>query len=135
MATILAPSVHDTPYSGDSPAAFSHGKVTLESAQIGDKVRLATLFAGSVVYDAKIVTAALGASTTIKLGFEYANGEAGGNDAAFLPASPTASAGVHRSASAPVKLAHDAYVIATVGGAAATGLLESVVSFEHRGTM
>lgn len=133
MATILAPTVSDTPYSGTCPAAFSHGKVALASAQIGDKVRIARLFAGSKVYDAKVIAGALGASTTVKLGFEYVDGKAGGNDAAFLPDTATASAGTHRSSAPPITMAHDAYVIATIGGGVATGNLETVISFEHRG--
>ena len=134
MATINAPSLLDTQYSGDCPLANAHGYITLASAQIGDKVRLNKLYAGTKVYDVKMVNAALGASSTVSLGFEYANGESGGTATAFLAAtSTTSAAGTRESTVAPLVLAYDAYIIATVGGAAATGQLDTVVTYEFKG--
>ena len=133
MATINAPTLQDVIYSGDCPLAVAHGTATLAAAQIGDKVRLNKVYAGSKIYDGALINAALGASTTVRLGFEYDNGEAGGNDAAFLPATATSSAGKQRSAAAPITLAYDAYIVATVGGAAATGQIDTVLTFEFKG--
>jgi len=133
MSVINAPTLQETVYSGDCPLAVAHGSANLAAAQVGDKVRLNKLFAGTKVYAAKLINAALGANTTVKLGFEYANGEAGGNDAAFLAATATNAAGRTDAAVAPVTLAYDAYVIATVGGAAATGQIDSVLTFEFKG--
>ena len=79
MATINAPTLLDVIYSGDCPLAVAHGSATLAAAQIGDKVRLNKVYAGTKVYDAKLISGALGAGVTIDLGFEYVNGEAGGN--------------------------------------------------------
>lgn len=133
MATINAPSLGNTEYSGDAPAAHAHGYVTLAAAQVGDKVRLNKLFAGTKVHDAHMINAALGASTTVKLGFEYVNGEAGGDDDYFVAAAATNAAARNNMASKPITLAYDAYIIATIGGAAATGALDTVLDFEHRG--
>jgi len=133
MATINAPTLQDVIYSGDCPLAVAHGQATLAAAQIGDKVRLNKVYAGTKVYDAALINAALGASTTVKLGFEYVNGEAGGNDAAFLAATSTVAVGKQRSNAAPVTMAYDAYIIATIGGAAATGQIDSVLTFEFKG--
>jgi len=133
MATINAPTLQDVIYSGDCPLAVAHGSATLAAAQIGDKVRLNKVYAGTKVYWSKLINAALGASTTVKLGFEYVNGEAGGNDAAFLPATSTAAAASTQGAGVPVTLAYDAYIIATIGGAAATGQIDSVLTFEFKG--
>lgn len=133
MPTINAPTLLDVMYSGAAPAAIAHGQVTLAAAQIADKVRLNRLYAGTKVHDAKIISAALGAGVTISLGFEYANGEAGGSATAFINAADCAAAGKDESSVAPVTLTYDAYVIATVGGAAATGQLDSVLLFEPRG--
>ncbi len=133
MSVINAPTLQTTVYSGDCPLAVAHGSATLAAAQVGDKVRLNKLYAGTKVYAAKLINAALGAGSTLKLGFEYANGEAGGNDAAFLAATATNAAARTESAAAPVTLAYDAYVIATVGGAAATGQVDSVLTFEFKG--
>lgn len=134
MATLNAPSLLDTQYSGDCPLANAHGYMTLAAAQVGDKVRLNKLYQGTKIYDVKMVNAALGASTTVSLGFEYVNGEAGGSATAFLPATNTAAAAATREgAIAPITLAYDAYIIATIGGAAATGQLDSVVTYEFKG--
>lgn len=135
MATINAPSLQDTQYSGDCPAAFAHGQVTLAAAAIADKVRLAKLFAGTKIYGATMINAALGVATTVSLGFEYVNAEAGGGAAALIPATSTASAAKTESLGAPITLAYDAYLTATVGGGVATGLFDAVISFEHRGTL
>lgn len=134
MATINAPSLQDVVYSGDCPLAAAHGYITLAAAASGDKVRLNKVYAGTKVVDLKMVFADLGTGTTVKVGFEYVNGESGSNDAAFLPATDVATAaGSARSAAAPVTLAYDAYIIATIGGAAATGQLDVVTTYEFKG--
>lgn len=133
MATINASTLQDIAYSGDCPLAAVHGQTTLAAAQINDKVRLSKVYAGTKVYDAKLITGALGAGSTVDLGFEYVNGESGGNATQWLTAVAATSAGANRSASAPVTLLYDAYIIATIKGAAATGQIDSVVTFEFRG--
>lgn len=133
MSVINAPTLQDAVYSGDCPLAVAHGSATLAAAQIGDKVRLNKVYAGTKVYGAKLVNAALGTGVTVDLGFEYANGEAGGVANAFLAAANGAAAGAKESATAPVTLAYDAYIVATIAGAAATGKIDSVVTFEFKG--
>lgn len=133
MATINAPTLLDTQYSGDCPAAYAHGSVTLAAAAIADKVRLVKLYAGTKIYEANMINAALGASTTVSAGFEYVNGEAGGSATALIPATSTASAARVESSVKPVVLAYDAYIIATVGGAAATGALDVTIAYEFKG--
>lgn len=133
MATINAPSLQDTLYSGDCPLAVAHGYITLAAAAVADKVRLNKVYAGTKVFGAKIISGALGAGVTVSLGFEYVNGEAGGSATAFLNAATRAAAGKDESAAAPVVLAYDAYIIATIGGAVATGQLDSVLTYEFEG--
>lgn len=133
MATINAPTLLDVVYSGDCPFAAAHGQATLASAAIGDKVRLNKLFAGTKIYGVKLVNAALGMGTTVSVGFEYVDGQAGGGAAALIAATSTASAATREGATAPVTLAYDAYVTATVGGAAATGQIDTVVTYEFKG--
>ena len=134
MATINAPSLQDTVYSGTCPLANAHGYVTLAAAAIADKVRLNKVYAGTKIYDVRMVNAALGASTTVSLGFEYVNGEAGGGAAVLLPATATSSAaGTRQGAIAPVVLVYDAYITATIAGGAATGQLDVVTTFEFEG--
>lgn len=134
MATINAPSLQDIVYSGDCPLANAHGYATLAAAAIADKVRLIKLYKGTKVYGIKLVNAALGASTTVSLGYEYANGEAGGSATALLAATATSSAAKTDGVGAPVLLAYDAYITATVGGGAATGAVDVVVTYEFKGS-
>lgn len=133
MATLNAPSLQDTQYSGDCPLAPAHGYFTFSATPVADKVRLFKLFAGTKIHDVKLVNAALGASTTISLGFEYVDGQAGGGAAALLAATNTASAATTRAPGAPVVLEYDAFVTATVGGAAASGRIDVVAFHEFRG--
>ncbi len=134
MATINAPSLQDTVYSGDCPLAAAHGYMTLASVPSADKIRLNKVYAGTKIYDVRMVNAALGASTTVSLGYEYVNGEAGGGAAALLAATSTSSAASTRQgAIAPITLLYDAYITATVGGGTATGQLDTVVTYEFKG--
>jgi len=134
MATINAPSLQDTVYSGDCPLAAAHGYINLAGAASGDKIRLNKLFAGTKIYDARMIAADLGTGTTLSLGFEYVNGEAGGSATALLGATDVASAATStQTAVAPFTLQYDAYLIATVGGATATGQLDTVVTYEFKG--
>jgi hypothetical protein len=133
MATINAPSLSYIQYSGDCPAAHAHGAVTLAAANIADKVRLVKLYAGTKIHGARMINAALGASSTVSIGFEYADGQAGGGAAAIIPATSTAAAANTPTVVAPFLLLYDAYVTATVGGAAVTGQLDVAISFEFRG--
>jgi hypothetical protein len=135
MATINAPSLQDVQYSGDEGAVHSHGYIALNAAAIADKVRLVKLYAGTKIFGSKMINAALGASTTISLGFEYVKGQAGGGAAALIAATSTAAAASTVSPAAPILLQYDAYLTATVGGAAATGQFDAVLTIEHRGTL
>ena len=133
MATINAPSLQDVVYSGECPLANAHGYLALAAAAIADKVRLNKVYAGTKIFDVKLVNAALGASTTVSLGFEYVNAEPGGGAAILLAATATASAGTTRNLAAPVILAYDAYITATIGGGVATGQLDVVTTYEFKG--
>ena len=136
MATLNAKTLQDTQYSGPAPAAHAHGKHTLAAAAIGDKVRLVRLYAGTKVYAGSLIAAALGAGSTLSLGFEATDGSALANGVganSLLNAQATAAAGKFNSANAPFVLDKDAYLIATVGGAVASGQIDTVISYEHRG--
>lgn len=135
MATINAPTLLDTQYSGTGPLAVAHGQVTLAAAAINDKVRMVKLYAGTKIFSVDAIFADMGTSTTLDLGFEYVNGEAGGSATAFATAIDTGTAaGTSSKVFAPVTLAYDAYIIATVKGGASTGALDVVTTFEFKGT-
>ena len=135
MATINAPTLQDTQYSGAGPLSVAHGQVTLASAAINDKVRLVKLYAGTKIYRLDAVFADMGTSTTLDLGFEYVNGESGGSATAFATAIDTGTAaGTTTKVFTPVTLAYDAYIIGTVKGGVSTGALDVVTTFEFKGT-
>lgn len=136
MTTLVSNQFLKPVYSGDDAYAIAHGSFVLASAQPGDKVRLRQLYAGTFVADAKLINAALGAGSTVSLGFEYTDGsDAATDDAALIPATSTAAAACTRAAGAPVLLTKDAYLVAVIGGAAATGQIDAVVGFEFRGSL
>lgn len=136
MATINAQSLPNVQYSGAYPSAHAHGYHLLAAAAIADKVRLVKLYAGTKIYSARLITGAtLGASTTVSVGFEYVDGQAGGGAAVLVPASATTAAGATASIVAPVTLLFDAYITATIGGAAASGQLDVVITFDPIGTL
>ena len=133
MAIINATSLFDTLYAGEAPLGIAHGYHTLANAAKDDVVRLNKLPAGTLVYEAKLANAALGAGTTVSLGFEYVNGKAGVSATDLLPATSTVSAATTRADGKPVLLQFDAYVIATIAGGAATGAIDTVLQYEYRG--
>lgn len=104
---------------------------TLAAAQVGDFVKVALIPAGSVVVDARFINAALGASSTIKWGYKEDGGAT--DDAYFLGATGSASAANNRTAAAPKRFLKDTWLIATVGGAAATGQIDVVVDYKYEG--
>ena len=134
MAILNAPSLLSVAYSGDAPLAPMHCTMTLAAAAVGDKVRLGKLFAKSKIHEVKLINAALGAGSTLSVGYEYTEGQAGGGAAALIPAGSTASAKCARSEAAPELLDNDAYLTATVGGAAATGKIDVLVFYEFVGS-
>lgn len=133
MATLNAATLQDIQYSGECPAAHAHGKYTLAAAQIADVVRLIKVYAGTKIHGARMINAALGASTTVSIGYEYVNGESAAVPAGILAATSTSSAASTPMAVAPVTLAYDAYITATIGGGAATGQLDVVLNYEFKG--
>ena len=135
MATLNAGSVNKTQSSGDKGAVNAHGFYSFSAAQVGDKVRLLRLYPGTKIYDTKMIVAALGAGTTVSIGYEFADGTAGGSAAALIPATSTANAGKTTSTIAPLVVGQEFYVTATVGGAAATGRIDVVIDYEFEGNL
>lgn len=143
MTTFNAPTLLDTAYSGDDAFAAVHGSMSI-NAQPGDKIRLSKVFAGTKVYNAKLINAALGAGSELSLGYETCpTNEASWQqaadtvvaDTAWLNNVSTAAAGKNDSPSAPIYLTQDAYIVATVAGAAAVGQIDTVIEYEFRGNL
>jgi len=142
MTTFLAPTLQDIAYSGQDAFAAAHGSMAI-NAQVGDKIRLNQVYAGTKIYNAKLITAALGAGVTISLGFEtdptnvaqyQLAADTIVNDTAFVDAVSAVAASFNQYEGAPIYLTQDAYIVATIGGAPAVGQIDSVIEYEFRGT-
>ena len=104
---------------------------TLAAAAIADFVKVALIPAGSVVVDARFNNAALGASTTIAWGYKE---DGGTTDAVYFLAATASDAAAHnRTAAAPKRFLKDTWIIATVGGGAATGVIQASVDYQYEG--
>ena len=114
---------------GDANAA--HLFVDLAAAPIATVVSLGVFEPGCKVVDVKMVAAALGASTTLALGYRPVGGSA--VPAAFLAAASSASAGTRRSDAAPIEFDVKTEIILTIAGAAATGRVDVVIGNVFKG--
>lgn len=100
------------------------------AAAIGDVIYLGAVPAGTKVTDVRMLWAALGAATTISIG--YIN-SAGNNATYFLAAHPTSTPGSEHTAFIPIDFALDTFIIATVGGGAITGEINVVMQYIYKG--
>lgn len=130
MATIHAGTMKEITYSGTAPTATVVGAHLLDNAQAGDKILLNKVFAGALVTDVKLVCAAM-SGVKLDIGFEYVDGLPGSRDDAFF--SDVDAAGRKDSDAPPVRLEHDAIIVATVKSGTASGQITTVTTFEPRG--
>lgn len=122
MATIQAPTIRDAVYQGpQGNLSLAEGQVTLAAAAIGDVVELLELPIGTRIYSVDVVSAALGANTTVAISV---------GDHALLPAFNTAAAVVSSTPVAPYTTATQGEKVkATIAGAAATGSLTVIIKY------
>ena len=110
-----------------APVKVVSGSYTAASTASGTVINLCELPKGAVIHDVVVDTAALGASTTVKVGD-------GADDDRFVAASSTSSAATLRGGVAAKGYrigtnANDNLLTATIGGAAATGKIAFTVLF------
>ncbi len=113
---------------------------TFAGAAIADVAYLGKLPGGTVLLDSRVVFASLGGEdVTIKVGYIKVNsaGSMTNDDDYFFEAASAENAGGGRipAANLPVTLTEDAYLVATVGGAVATGRLDLVVKAVYAGPL
>lgn len=136
MAKIIASTMTNTPYTGEEGnKSADHGQAVLAAAAIADTVDLLNIPAGSKLLDVALISAALGAGSTVSLGWRYKDGSVGGSATALLPVTGTAAAAKTPSAFAPIAFAKDVVLYATIGGAAATGQIDVVTGYIFQGTL
>lgn len=134
MAKIDADNINQIPMAGEygNLNSVEDGK-TLAAAQIADTVDLFTVPAYSKFVDGHMVNAALGASTTVSVGWRNKDGTAGGSATALLAATSTVGAARTNFTAAPFEFTKDIVVYATIGGGAATGRLDAQVDYKFIG--
>lgn len=107
----------------------------LAADAIADTIVLGELPGSAVVYRSTLKNAALGASTTISIGYRYKDSADGSNAlTAFHNAKATDSAGSQETLG-PIEIAKGSGVeiVATVGGGAATGRIDNFLEYEYVG--
>jgi hypothetical protein len=125
------------------PVAGQHGNLnsaedgrTLAALPIADFVDLLIFPAGSKLIQGVLITAALGASTTLSVGWRYRDGTAGGSATALLAATSTASAARTNLTFVPLEIPNrskEVVIFATAGGAAATGRVDMLMEYRTLG--
>lgn len=137
MAVQLCDNITQIPFAGQhgNLNQINDGK-TLAAAVIADTIDFATIPVGSRIVDAHMINAALGAGTTLSLGWRYKDGTAGGSATAIFAATSMAAVARTNMATAPITptLAKDIVVFATLAGGAATGRVDVVVKYQFLGT-
>lgn len=134
MATIVAPTLAEIQNSGQhGNQSVSHCKYTFNANPAGDKLQAIKLYAGSKITDVRVINAALGAGTTVSVGYETLDGLTSA-PTAFINAQSTVAAGRILTAAAPLTLTKDSIINLTIGGGAATGQVDLVVEYDYRGT-
>ncbi len=114
-----------------------HERATFAAEAIAGVAQVMKIKAGTKVFGARAINAALGASTTLSMGFTPVRASDGpAADAAyFKTATSTSSAGVIlANGFVPITFDFDVYLTLTVGGGAATGIVDVIVESTYVGT-
>lgn len=137
MATVNASAMGKAPMNGEYGNLSGRvSKITLAAQASGDVIRFTDLPAGAEVLNVEAVNDAMGASTTLALGYEFIDSNDGAAvPAAFKAATSTATAGKLTTAFHPIQIERPSRLIGTIGGAAMTGTISAIVTYIFKGTM
>lgn len=137
MATVNASAMGRAPMNGEYGNLCARASsITLAAQAAGDVIRFTDLPAGSEVLNVEVVNDAMGASTTLALGYEYIDvNDGAAAPAAFKAATSTSTAGKVTTSFHPIQLERPFRLIGTIGGAAMTGKLTAIVTYIFKGAM
>lgn len=140
MATIKAFTLTAPQYSGDTGNSSAASGEYTGAGAITDEIQLMTIPAGTEIFDLTMVNAALGASSTLSVGFRYEDGttppgEPTPGDTAFVPATSTAAAARTNYTGFPVLFKRNAIVYVKVAGAAINGRVSVRAEYVYKGTL
>lgn len=107
---------------------------TATGEAIGSEIIFGKVPRAAIVYSVKLVNAALGASSTIKVGYRTAEigGVLAANDAYWLAATGTSTAASTASIAAPKQMDEEVYIIGTTAGGTITGVVSVVVEYLYQ---
>lgn len=137
MATQNANRLSKKPYSAaEGDASFFTSSFVAVATPIADVIRWAQMPAGVEIVNVELVNDALGASTTLNVGFEYVDSSVGSAEpAAFQAAASKVSAGKSSGAFHPRTFNDDIYITSTVAGGAITGKVSAIIHYRSIGTL
>ena len=133
---MLTPNVNTLQHAGEyGNQSVAIGKVTFEADAAGAVADILQLPPGITIVNARMVNDALGATTTIALGYRFKDPNDGSDDAsALIAATGTATAGNTVSAAKSVEInGGPIYITAILAGAAATGDVEAIIEYVYNG--
>lgn len=134
MAVITGDNVNDLQHYGQyGNEEIADGGKTLAAAAIADTVDLLRIDGPIRFEDLHLINAALGAATTISIGWRYQDGSAGGSNVAMLAAVATNAAARSNSLVPPFNTNKAIVVYATVAGGVATGRIDIVLRYKALG--
>lgn len=102
---------------------------------IADVIRFAKMPAGVEIISVDLMHDAMGASSTLSVGYDYVNSADGSAAPAFFLAAAASTSKQKRfSAEHPIEFQVPTYITATVGGGAITGKVTALINYRFVGT-
>jgi hypothetical protein len=138
MAKFFAIQFYDPVFAGEYGNLSAKAVNITAAAAIADTIDFMVLPGKCRLLDWAMQNAALGAGSTISVGWRYADGTAGGSATALLPATSTAAAARTTpltNTGIPIDVDKDIIVYGTVAGGAVAGRVDLRVEYEFRGTL
>lgn len=140
MATIKAFTLSIAQYSGDTGNSSAGWGEYNGTASVGDEIQLLKVPGGTEIFDLTMVNAALGASSTLSVGFRYEDGttpagEPTPGDTALIAATSTAAAARTNYTGFPVLFKRNAIIYVKVAGAGISGRVNVRPEYVFKGTL
>lgn len=137
MPEVLSDTYKNLPMAGEyGNQSVRIDTVTLAAAAIGDTVLFGDIPGSARIFRVTVVNAALGALTTLDLGYRYKRASEGVDDlVAFFDALDTVPAGRTESAADVVDIEPGlgAELVGAIAGGAASGKVTVIVEYIYRG--
>lgn len=136
MATKQSPSIRARVFNGEyGNLSVAKGYGTFTGDAIGTVIQCIEVPAGAEIYGMDIFRAALGASTGLKVGIAYPDGDGTDDDDLFATVADSSSAGTTEYKAKPFTTPGRSIITITNTGAAATGTVDLVLKYVYSGEL